>query len=116
MYDEPLKRCLIKLVQNLRDNELNSRKKITLFLGAGCSLSSSKKDVTTYGIIKDIVTKYSYEETVPEEWTKLYERFTNNVWSGQGNIDRINLLENYFKDMSPSIGYQHVRFLIEKII
>lgn len=114
MYGEPLKRCLIKLVQNLRDNEINNRKKITLFLGAGCSLSSSKKDITTYGIIRDIVTNYSYGETIPEEWTKLYERFANNVWSGQGDVDRINLLEKYFKDMHPSIGYKCVRSLIEK--
>ncbi len=114
MYDEHLKRCLIKLVQNLRDNESNNRKKITLFLGAGCSLSSSNKNITTYGIIRDIVTNYSYGETIPEEWTKLYECFTNNVWSGQGNVDRINLLEGYFKDMYPSTGYQCVRFLIEK--
>lgn len=114
MYDEQhLKSIFIKLVQNLRNNELNDRKKVTLFLGAGCSLSSSKKDITTYGIIKDIVTKYSYEEEVPEEWSKLYERFTNDVWSGQGSLDRINLLESYFEDMKPSVGYQHVRFLIE---
>ena len=114
MYDEHLKLCLIKLVQNLRDNALNNRGKITLFLGAGCSLSSSNEDITTYGIIKDIVTNYSYGKTIPEEWTKLYEFFTNNVWSGQGNIDRINLLERYFKDMHPSNGYQCVRSLIEK--
>lgn len=113
MHAEHLKRCLIKLVQNLRDNELNNRKKITLFLGAGCSLTSSKKNITTYGIIKNIVASYSYDEQVPDEWTKLYERFTNNVWSGQGNVDKINILENYFIDMTPSIGYQHVRFLIE---
>lgn len=113
MYDEYLKPCLIKLIQNLRDNALNNRKKITLFLGAGCSLSSSQKDITTYGIIKGIVTNYSYEEAIPEEWTKLYERFVNNVWSGQGDVDRINLLESYFKDMHPSIGYQCVRSLIE---
>lgn len=114
MYDEHLKRCLIKLTQNLRDNKSNNRENITLFLGAGCSLSSSDKDLTTYGIIRDIVTNYSYEEAIPDEWTKLYERFTNNVWSGQGNVDRINLLERYFKDMRPSIGYQCVRSLIEE--
>lgn len=114
MNDEHLKRCLIKLVQNLRDNESNGRKEITLFIGAGCSLSSSDKDITTYGIIRDIVANYSYGETIPEEWTKLYERFTNSIWSGQGNIDKINLLERYFKNMHPSNGYQCVRFLIEK--
>lgn len=114
MYDEPLKRCLIKLVQNLRDNQINNRKKITLFLGAGCSLGSSPKDISTYGIIKDIVKRYSCEDdTLPEEWTELYKRFTNNVWKGQGNTDKINLLEGYFKDMEPSMGYHHVRFLIE---
>ena len=114
MYDDCQKRCLIRLVQNLRNNKENSKKKITLFLGAGCSLSSSKKDISTTGIIKDLVNQYSYEnEQVPEEWIPLYTQFVNNIWNGQGNVDRINLLKNYFAGMQPSIGYRQIRVLIE---
>lgn len=114
MYNDNLKNCLIKLVNNLRNNKENNRKNVTILLGAGCSLSSSRKNITTASIIKNLVTRYSdVNEDIPKEWTKLYEQFVNNVWMGQGNIDRIQLLEEYFKDMSPSIGYQQIRFLIE---
>lgn len=114
MYDEALKRCLIKLVHNLRDNKNNNRKEVTLFLGAGCSLSSSKKDITTYGIIRDIVKTHSLpNEVIPDNWSDLYQFFVDHVWNGQGKRDRIHLLEDYFKDMKPSKGYQFVRFLVE---
>ena len=114
MYDEALKQCLIKLVYNLRENKNNNRKEVTLFLGAGCSFTSSKKDITTYGIIRDIVRNHSLpNETIPENWTDLYQRFVDYAWNGQGKQDRIHLLETYFKDMKPSKGYNFVRFLVE---
>ena len=114
MYDDNLKSCLIKLVNHLKSNKKNNRKQVTILLGAGCSLSSSDKDISTAGIIRDLVNRYSdVNENIPKEWTKLYEQFVNKVWSGQGNADRIQLLEEYFKNMSPSVGYQHLRYLIE---
>ncbi|MEY8389963.1 NACHT domain-containing protein [Lachnospiraceae bacterium] len=114
MYDEFLKYTLIRLVQNLRDNKNNHRKEITLFLGAGCSLSSSEKNITTHGIIRDIVKKHSLpHEIIPDNWHDLYKKFVDNVWQGQGERDRIHLLEAYFKDMKPSRGYQLIRFLLE---
>lgn len=114
MYDEALKQCLIKLVYNLRENKNNNRKEVTLFLGAGCSLSSSKKDITTYGIIRDIVKNHSLpNEGIPDNWSDLYQRFVDYAWNGQGKRDRIHLLETYFKDMKPSKGYHLVRFLVE---
>lgn len=114
MYDETLKRCLVKLVQNLRENKNNNRKEVTLFLGAGCSLSSSKKDISTNAIIKDIVKKHSLpDEPIPDNWSELYQRFVDHAWNGQGKRDRIHLLETYFNDMKPSKGYQLVRFLVE---
>lgn len=114
MYNDNLKSCLIKLVNNLKSNKKSNRKKVTILLGAGCSLSSSSQNITTTGIIKDLVTRYSNEnDIIPKEWTNLYEQFVNNVWMGQGSVDRIQLLEEYFKDMSPSVGYQQLRYLIE---
>lgn len=114
MYDEVLKRCLVRLVQNLRENKNNDRKEVTLFLGAGCSLSSSTKDITTNGIIKDIVKKHSLpDEVIPDNWSELYQCFVDYAWNGQGKRDRIHLLETYFNDMKPSKGYQFVRFLVE---
>ena len=114
MYDEALKQCLIKLVYNLRENKNNGRKEVTLFLGAGCSLSSSKKDITTYAIIKDIVKNHSLpNENIPDNWSDLYQQFVDYAWNGQGRRDRIHMLETYFKDMEPSKGYRLVRFLVE---
>ena len=115
MNNDHQKRCLIKLVQNLRDNKENNRKNVTLLLGAGCSLSSTDKNITTNGIVRDLVSRYACEgETIPESWSSLYTQFVNNVWNGQGNADKIHLLENYFNNMKPSIGYEHVRVLIEE--
>lgn len=114
MYDEHLKSCLIRLIQSLKDNKTYNRKNVTLFIGAGCSLSSSEKDVSTYGIIKDLVKKFTVDgHGISDSWTELYKEFTNNVWCNQGEVDRIHLLEQYFEDMVPSIGYHHIRYLLE---
>lgn len=82
-------------------------------IGAGCSLTSSKKDVTTYGIIKSLVGKFSANGSAPDNWVDLYKRFVNDVWEGQGNRNRTRLLEESFSDMTPSVGYQILRWLIE---
>lgn len=115
MDNDQQKRCLIKLVQNLRNNKENNRKSVTVLLGAGCSLTSSNKNITTNGIIHDLVLQHTCEgEEVPSVWTNLYEKFVNNVWYGQGSADKSNLLENYFKDMNPSDGYRQLRILVEE--
>lgn len=104
--------CFRRLVQCMKNNPA-SPSGITVMLGAGCSLTSSKKDITTYGIIESLVRKYSADGEVPNNWTELYKRFVNDVWEGQGRQDRISLLKESFSDMTPSIGYQVLRWMIE---
>ena len=104
--------CFRRLVQSLRDNPTISSR-ITVMIGAGCSLTSSKKDVTTYGIIKSLVSKFSANGSAPDNWIDLYKCFVNDVWEGQGRRNRTRLLEESFSDMTPSIGYQILRWLIE---
>lgn len=112
MTNQYLDSCFMRLVHNMKNNK-TKEKNITLMLGAGCSLTSSPKDVTTHGIIESLVRQYSIDGSVPDSWEELYKCFVNNVWQGQGEYDRIQLLEDYFADMTPSAGYQAMRWLIE---
>ncbi len=110
MSESHLDKIFLKLVRNI----LNKDNKVTVFIGAGCSLTSSNKDITTYGIIRDLVKKYSIEnEEIPKNWVDLYSRFVNDIWNGQGNQNKIQLLKEYFENMSPSIGYENLRWLAE---
>lgn len=104
--------CFRRLVQNLRDNPI-STSSITVMIGAGCSLTSSKKNITTYGIIKSLVNKFSASGSSSDNWVDLYKSFVNDVWEGQGNQNRIHLLEESFSGMTPSVGYQILRWMIE---
>lgn len=104
--------CFMRLVQNLRQTA-KKNVAVTLMIGAGCSLTSSQKDITTYGIIKSLVRQHSIDGDIPSSWTELYKSFVNNVWEGQGNLNRIQLLEDFFIEMEPSTGYQAMRWLVE---
>ena len=110
MLNSHLDSNFLKMIKNI----LNSTNKITVFLGAGCSLTSSEKDITTYGIIEDLVEKHSLgNEPIPDNWIELYSKFVNDIWAGQGEKNRIGLLEGYFENMTPSIGYETIRWLVE---
>jgi len=104
--------CFMRLVQNLKQSA-KKKTPVTLMIGAGCSLTSSTKDVTTYGIIKSLVRNHSINGEVSDNWTELYKSFVNNVWEGQGKRNRIQLLEDHFAGMTPSVGYQVMRWLVE---
>ena len=104
--------CIMRLVQNLKQSAKNGTA-VTLMIGAGCSLTSSQKDLTTYEIIKSLVRDHSMSSDISENWNELYMSFVNNVWEGQGERNRIQLLEDYFTDMTPSVGYQAMRWLVE---
>lgn len=113
MPDNRLEGCFMRLAHNLKQNARKKTESVTLMIGAGCSLTSSSKDITTYGIIESLVRQHSLEDSVPSTWTDLYQTFVNDVWEGQGERNRIQLLEDYFTDMAPSTGYQTMRWLIE---
>lgn len=99
-----------RLIDNILDNENNT----TIFIGAGCSLTSSNNDITTYGIIKDIVKNHSQpNEKIADNWEDLYSKFVNEIWEGQGEQNKINILKGYFDNMKPSVGYENLRWLVE---
>lgn len=104
--------CFLRLIQSLKGN-LTKKKKTTVFIGAGCSLTSSTKNITTYGIVHSLVKQFAIDVPITEDWKNLYETFVNIVWSNQGTEDRIQLLEDYFEGMSPSVGYKNLRWLLE---
>lgn len=107
-----LEPCFMRLIQSLKMNQ-TKQYGITVFIGAGCSLSSSDKDITTYGIVKKLVKQFSLDGQAPDDWRDLYKIFVNTVWNGQGSKNRIQLLEDFFQDMHPSAGYQVLRWLLE---
>lgn len=47
-----------KLIHQMKIHQSNVNDGITLFLGAGCSLASSQKDISTWGIVHDIVKNH----------------------------------------------------------
>lgn len=108
MGENHSKELFSKLINNIIDSD-----NVSIFMGAGCSLTSSKRDITSYGIIKDLVQNHLEDKVAPENWVKLYECFVNNVWNGQGNQNKIQLLKKYFENMSPSVGYTTLRWLVE---
>lgn len=94
---------LRKLIQQLKSYYNSETEGVTVIIGAGCSLRSSSDDISTEGIVKDIVKKHLNEDQgLPDTWTELYSLFVNNVWTGQGEQDRIDLLSPYFKNLEPS--------------
>ena len=44
-----------KMIHQMKIHQSDENDGITLFLGAGCSLASSPHDISTYGIVKNIV-------------------------------------------------------------
>lgn len=103
-----------KLIQQLKSYYNSETEGVTVIIGAGCSLRSSSDDISTEGIVKDIVKKHLNEDQdLPDTWKELYSLFVNNVWTGQGEQDRIDLLAPYFKNLEPSKGYLAIRNLIK---
>lgn len=102
-----------RLVQRMRTN-ITKKETLTVLIGAGCSLTSSSDDVTTVGIITKLVRRYCPQSDISPNWVELYKKFVNVVWQGQGELERIHMLETFFEHMSPSVGYQILRWLVEQ--
>lgn len=103
---------LIRLLFHAKESKnAIERQSITVFIGAGCSLSSSKKDISTYGILKRICQSHS--ENTSDDWTYIYRKFVNEIWDGCGEKDKIQLLKEYFSECKPSQGYIYLRKLID---
>lgn len=102
-----------RLCQHLITNEKEHRQNVTILIGAGCSLSSSPKNITTEYIIRDLVEKHANGRPVPTDSFELAKAFDSWVWTGQARCNKIELLEEYFRDMRPADGYKQIRFLVE---
>lgn len=102
-----------RLVQRMQVN-ITKKETLTVLIGAGCSLTSSSDDITTVGIITKLVRRYCPQDEIPQSWFELYKKFVNVVWQGQGELERIHMLESFFEHMVPSVGYQTLRWLVEQ--
>lgn len=103
-----------RLLNQLKIQRIQAKDGVTLFLGAGCSLASSPRDISTWGIVTDIVKNHlSTNAELPDNWPELYRMFINNAWNNLGKIDKIHLLAPYFENLTPSPGYFAVKYLVE---
>ena len=100
-----------KMIHQMKIHQSDENDGITLFLGAGCSLASSPHDISTYGIVKNIVeTQLEDISGMPDTWNELYKTFINIAWNGLGKKEKINLLKPYFNDLKPSEGYLAIKY------
>lgn len=86
----------------------------TLILGAGCSLSSSKNDISFRSLMEKSLLEHDIYNAKEYDWNKLYKEFINIVWEGKGKKEREHLLKKIFVDLTPSTGYMYLRALVEK--
>lgn len=106
--------AFFRLVDSMRRAKKNNRP-FCLFIGAGCSLSSSlSHSITTEQIIKDcLIRNLSPDYQIPSNWEQLYRDFVNKVWKCLAAEDRREILYECFKNLTPSIGYKYLKLLIE---
>ncbi len=106
--------AFFRLVDAIKRSKENNRP-FCLFIGAGCSLSSSlNRSITTEQIIKDCLIKNSPPDyQIPSTWEELYKDFVNNVWQCLAPGDRLEMLHKCLKDLTPSVGYKCMKILVE---
>jgi len=104
--------AFFRLVTTIRQAKENSRK-FTLFLGAGCSLSSSHEDISTSKIIERCLVDNLQGYKTPDSGEGLYRDFVNYIWTSFGEAERQEMLEKYFLNLTPSTGYKKLRKLVE---
>lgn len=87
----------------------------TIILGAGCSLSSTSRDISTVGIMKQCLIEHNLPESEVNAytWETLYQNFINIVWEGKAKKERELLLKNKLIDVEPSSGHMFLRELVK---
>lgn len=104
--------AFFRLVDSMKRAKKNGRP-FCLFLGAGCSLSSSAHPITTEQVIKDCLIRcMEAQYDPPKMWEYLYKDFVNYVWECYAPEDRREILYECFKDLKPSIGYIKLKELV----
>lgn len=105
--------AFFRLVDSMKRAKQKGRP-FCLFIGAGCSLSSSVHPITTEQVIRDCLVRcMGPHYNPPKMWDALYKDFVNNVWECYAPEDRKEILFECFKDLKPSIGYMKLKELIE---
>lgn len=103
----------LRLVDTMKRAKENQRS-FTLFIGAGCSLSSSLISISTESLVLHCLQDHfdkNYKK--PDTWEQLYRDFINHIWANIGEEDRREILAAYFKGLKPGSGYQNLRLLVE---
>lgn len=85
----------------------------TIILGAGCSLSSTKKDISTWGIMKQCLLEHGIDNIDNIGWEELYQKFINIVWQGKAPKEQEHLLKSKLNRLTPTEGHLCLRSLIE---
>jgi NAD-dependent SIR2 family protein deacetylase len=102
----------LRLVYALK--ELKSCKNSTIILGAGCSLNSTSRDITTAGIMRQCLIEHKIKDDVNlYSWETLYQKFINVVWEGKAKAERELLLSKKLEGIVPSEGHRYLRTLVE---
>ena len=106
-----LENVYLRLCYTLRKSKLNNNSAIVL--GAGCSLGSTSKDISTVGIMKECLIEHGFMDVHDCGWEKLYQNFINIVWQGKANKEREMLLSEKLNGVEPSDGHKFLRTIIE---
>lgn len=85
----------------------------TIILGAGCSLSATKRDISTCGIMKQCLLEHGVDNIDNIGWEDLYQKFINIVWQGKAPKEQECLLKNKLIGLTPTEGHLCLRSLIE---
>lgn len=93
--------------------EYKRKGETTLILGAGCSLSSTIKDVSTIGIMKESLYEHNIAIDDEKNWEDIYSNFINVVWSGKTEREQRELLNKRFEGMTPTNAHKCLKNLIE---
>ena len=87
----------------------------TVFLGAGCSMTSSQNNLSTKQILINCLKDHlDSNYAVPSSWEDLYRDFVNHIWNPFGQRDRQEMLSTYFMGLTPHEGYKNLRRLVEQ--
>ena len=100
------------LVSTMRKAK-ESKRGFSVFIGAGCSLSSSASSISTEKILEFCIRDNYDPSYCVSSWDSLYRNFVDNVWSRSGENDRQEMLSKYFVGLKPAKGYMCLRKLIE---
>lgn len=106
-----LDNVFLRLCYALRELKLN--KSTTVVLGAGCSIGSTTRDISTVGIMRECLVEHGVLDACSYSWEALYQNFINIVWQGKAKKEQEALLRKKLSGIEPSDGHRYLRMLVE---